>query len=167
MKKQQNQGWLKRSFVRLLAWRESPFAIVNSSWAMARKSILPTKANPAELAAFKNLSPVQRWEKVKRPEWDDEKLAKERAWCCLFTYILIGCSLMVFIGTILTVEYLNWMQLAGAGAYAGAALMGAARKSMRCYTIDNKQVILFEEWLNRPEIWFPTFNSKVFSDEKN
>jgi hypothetical protein len=147
------KNFLKRSLVRVLAWPESPFSIVNSSWAMARKSILPTKANPAELAAFRNLSPKQRWEKVKRPEWNDEQLQEERSWSRLLAYISLGCGVLIWVGTGLAFEYLNGIQIAGALAYGGAAFLMFAKKSMWVYALDNHVIILFGEWILMPNKW--------------
>jgi hypothetical protein len=168
MKSSKKAGWLKRTFVRTLVWPESPFSIVSSSWAMARKSLLSTKANPEELAAFKNLSPVQRWKVAQEiHSWTNEQLTQERKNSCLLAYLFLLAACGVILGIIWSSKYLSLLSGAGFLLYAASFFLMFAKKSMRVNAIDCQQIILFDEWLNRPEIWLPTFNSKVFSDEKN
>jgi hypothetical protein len=167
MKSSKKAGWLKRTFVRTLSWQESPFSIVSSSLAMARKSILPTKADLEKLEAFKKLTPEERWKKVKKPEWTNDEFAQQRNKNCWLAYFFLFCSSTMFVATGLSFNYLNGLQLIGAVAYSGALLLSFIKKSIAVYALDKKQIISIEDWLRMPSIWVPTFNSKVFSDEKN
>lgn len=154
------QNFLKRSLVRVLAWPESPFTIVSSSWAMARKLILPTKANLEELEAFKKLTPDERWRNVKKPEWTDYEFAQQRNKNCWLAYFFLFCSLMMFVATGLSSNYLNGLQLIGAVAYSGAPLLLFIKKSIAVYALDKKQIISIEDWLMMPSIWVPAPNRK-------
>jgi len=158
MKEQQKPSWLKSSLVRVLVWPESPFTIISSIWNI----ILPTKTKVTaeEIAAFRKLTLSQRWEKIKKSDWTNKKLAQERNWSCWLSYLFLLCSLTILVGTGLAIELMNWFQVLGALSYSGAAFFFFARLSMWIYAIDNKQVIFFEDWLRIPAVWFPVLNSK-------
>ncbi|MGZ5801441.1 MAG: hypothetical protein ACXWJZ_12495 [Burkholderiaceae bacterium] len=152
MKKQQKQGWLKRSFV----WIVEPFFTIGDAW----RAILPAKANPDELTAFRKLTPGQRWEKVKKPDWTDEQLSKERTWSNWIATIALICSCAILAVSIAAFKDMTVFQFVGALAYSGASFLLFSKKSMWVYALDHCEIILFDEWLKRPEIWFPTSNSK-------
>lgn len=155
MKPQKTQGRMRRFFTRTLVYAESPASLFSSIWVMIRKAVLPTKANPEEFALFRKLSQEERWEKVKKPSWTDEQLAKERTWNCYIATLALICSCTIVIISVAAFKHMTVLQFVGALAYAGAAFLFFAKKSMWVYALENRKVILYDEWLKLPSIWIP------------
>lgn len=130
-------------------------SIIKSSW----RAFLPTKVPAEQLKLFSDLAPKERWEVAREIQgWSDEQLVKERKISCLLAYLFLVSSCGVIVGILLSINYVSLFQLISYAAYGAGFFLLFAKRSMRVYSIDHHQIILFNDWIKLPSNWVPAYS---------